>query len=78
MCLSVPAQIVTIEGDFAKVSVNGALFRAGIQMIENPRVGEYILLHAGFAIQKISAVEAEETLGLWKELNKLSEEGGDG
>jgi hydrogenase expression/formation protein HypC len=75
MCLSVPAQIVSVDGDFAEVSVNGALFRAGIHMIEDPQPGEYILLHAGFAIQKISDQEAEETLGLWKELDSLSEKG---
>jgi len=72
MCLSLPAQIVAISGDFADVSVNGAVFRAGLQMIENPVVGEYILLHAGFAIQKISDREAEETLSLLKELDQLS------
>jgi hydrogenase expression/formation protein HypC len=69
MCLSVPAQIVSIDGEFAEVSVNGALFRAGLQMIEDPQPGEYILLHAGFAIQKISDQEAEETLSL---LNDIS------
>jgi hydrogenase expression/formation protein HypC len=75
MCLSVPAQIVSIDGEFAEVSVNGALFRAGIQMIEDPQPGEYILLHAGFAIQKISDQEAEETLSLLHEI-KLSNQKG--
>lgn len=70
MCISVPAQIVTIEGDFAEVSVNGALFRAGLQLVEDPRVGEYVLLHAGFALQKISAEEAAQTLLLWNELEQ--------
>jgi len=74
MCLSVPAQIVAIEGDFAEVSVNGARFRAGLQLIENPQTGDYVLLHAGFAIQKISGSEAAETLTVLKEINRLSEE----
>ena len=69
MCLSVPAQIVTMDGEFAEVSVNGALFRAGIQMIENPQPGDYILLHAGFAIQKISDQEAGETLSMLHEIS---------
>ena len=75
MCLSVPAQIVTMDGEFAEVSVNGALFRAGIQMIEDPQPGEYILLHAGFAIQKISEQEAEETLSLLQEISFANQKG---
>jgi hydrogenase expression/formation protein HypC len=75
MCLSVPAQIVSIDGEFAEVSVSGALFRAGIQMIENPQPGEYILLHAGFAIQKISDHEAEETLSLLNEISFANQKG---
>jgi hydrogenase expression/formation protein HypC len=75
MCLSVPAQIVSMDGEFAMVSVNGALFRAGIQMIEDPQPGEYILLHAGFAIQKISDQEAEETLSLLHEISLANQRG---
>ena len=59
MCLSIPARIVSIEGNMAKVSAGGALFDAGLQMIENPVVGDYILLHAGFAIQKIRAISKD-------------------
>ncbi len=68
MCLSVPALVVSIQGDTAEVSVGGALFRAGLQMVEGVRKGDYILLHAGFAIQKISEEEAQETLKLLREL----------
>ena len=75
MCLSVPAQIVSIDGEFAEVSVNGALFMAGLQMIEDPQPGEYILLHAGFAIQKISDQEAEETLSLLNEIRIANRKG---
>ena len=62
MCLSIPAKIVSIDGSMAEVSAGGAIFKAGLQMIENAKVGDYILLHAGFAIQKISEKEAAETL----------------
>ena len=70
MCLSVPALVLKIEGEMADVSVGGAVFKAGLMMVENVRVGEYILLHAGFAIQKLDEKEALETIGL---LNELSE-----
>lgn len=68
MCLSIPAKIISIEGTMAEVSVGGTLFMAGLHMIEDVKAGDYILLHAGFAIQKISEKEAEETLNLLKEL----------
>jgi len=76
MCLSVPAKIVSLEGNVATVSVDGALFRAGIQMIENPVVGEYILLHAGFAIQKLNEEEARQTIALLREAGFLNENPG--
>ena len=74
MCLSIPARIISIEGDMAEVSTGGAVFKAGLHLIENPVVGEYILLHAGFAIQKLSEKEARETLSLLNELKEYSDE----
>lgn len=74
MCLSVPALIVSIDGQMAEVSVGGALFKAGLHMIENVKTGDYILLHAGFAIQKISKEEALETLNLLNELKNFENE----
>ena len=69
MCLSIPVRIVSINGSMAEVSAGGAIFKAGLHMIENAKVGDYILLHAGFAIQKISEKEAEKTLRLFEEMN---------
>jgi hydrogenase expression/formation protein HypC len=69
MCLSIPAKIVSIDGSMAEVSAGGTIFKAGLQLIENAMVGDYILLHAGFAIQKISEKEAEETIKLFEEIN---------
>ena len=69
MCLSMPARIVEINDNMADVSVGGTIFKAGLQMVENVEVGDYILLHAGFAIQKISEMEAKETIKLLNEMN---------
>lgn len=74
MCLSVPALVVKIDGQMADVSVGGAIFRAGLQMVDNISPGDYILLHAGFAIQKISEEEARETLNLLNELKSYENE----
>jgi hydrogenase expression/formation protein HypC len=55
----------------ADVSIGGALFKAGLHIVEDVRVGDYILLHAGFAIQKISEQDALETLNLLREMDDL-------
>ncbi len=69
MCLSVPARVVSVDGEMGDVSVGGAIFRAGLQMVENVRVGDYVLLHAGFAIEKLNEEDALETLRLLKEMD---------
>lgn len=74
MCLSVPALVVSIDGQMADVSVGGAIFKAGLHMVENVKTGDYILLHAGFAIQRISEEEAIETLNLLDELKNYETE----
>ncbi|MBA4322747.1 MAG: HypC/HybG/HupF family hydrogenase formation chaperone [Odoribacter sp.] len=70
MCLSVPAKIIEINGNMADVSIGGTIFKAGLQMVENAGVGDYILLHAGFAIQKISEEEALETIRIFNEIKE--------
>ncbi len=69
MCLSIPAKIVSIDGSMAEVSVGGSLFKAGLHMIKDAKIGDYILLHAGFAIQKISEQEATDTLKILREMD---------
>ena len=74
MCLSIPARIVSINGNMAEVDAGGAVFKAGLHIIENAKVGDYILLHAGFAIQIISEKEAAETLKILEEMNNSLKE----
>jgi len=72
MCLSIPAKVKTIDGEMAVVSVGGTEYNASLQMLEDVKVGDYILLHTGFAIQKISPEDAEETLKLFDEFEELN------
>ncbi|HKK58795.1 MAG TPA: HypC/HybG/HupF family hydrogenase formation chaperone [Salinivirga sp.] len=72
MCLSIPVRIESIEGSEAVVSINGATYKAGIHLIDNLKIGDYVLLHAGFAIQKISDEEARETLEIIKQMNNVN------
>jgi hydrogenase expression/formation protein HypC len=74
MCLSVPAKVIAIEGDMAKVTVGEAEYRASLQMLDDVAVGDYVLVHTGFAIQKISEEEALETLQTFKEFEDLNKQ----
>ena len=74
MCLSIPAKVVSIEGEMAKVSVGNTLREASLQMIEDVHPGDYVLLHTGFAIQKIDEKEAAETLKLFEELEQIEKQ----
>ena len=69
MCLSLPARVVAIEGAMAEVSVGGTVFMAGLQMVDDVTVGDYVLLHAGFAIEKLKKEDALETLRLLQEMD---------
>jgi len=75
MCLSIPAKIESIDGDMAVCSVGGAIYEASIEMLDPATLapGDYVLLHTGFALQKISQEEAEETLRLFDEFEQLNE-----
>ena len=66
-------QRCSIDGDLAEVSAGGTLFKANLCMIEDINPGDYILLHAGFAIQKLSESEAEETIRLLEEMTNSME-----
>ena len=59
MCLAVPARIVECSGDLAVVDIGGMRRSVSVALIENPRVGDCVLLHAGFAIQKWSDADIE-------------------
>lgn len=67
MCLAVPMKIEKIEGDLGTVDIGGVKRQIGLTLIDSPTVGDYVLVHAGFAIQKINEEEAAETVNLLNE-----------
>lgn len=69
MCLAIPMRIESIEGDFAIVETASARRRISVTLLEAPRINDYVLVHAGFAIQKIDERLAQETIEL---LNKMA------
>ena len=60
MCLAVPAKIVELQGTAATISVEGALREVDVSLIEEPRLGDFVLVHAGFAIHKWDQSEVDE------------------
>ncbi|MDI6814467.1 MAG: HypC/HybG/HupF family hydrogenase formation chaperone [Dehalococcoidales bacterium] len=68
MCLAVPARVLKIDGLKALVELGGLTRQASIVLVPDTQVGDYILLHAGFAIQKLDEREAKETIRLFAEL----------
>ena len=72
MCLSIPAKVLSIDKDIAKVSISGVEYDASIQLVEDLEIGDYVLLHAGFAIKKLNEEEAMETMKLIDELEQIN------
>ncbi|MGI6554252.1 MAG: HypC/HybG/HupF family hydrogenase formation chaperone [Bacillota bacterium] len=68
MCLSIPSKVVSIDGEFAEVDFQGVRKSVGISFLKDVKVGDYLLVHSGFAIQKINEKEALETLKCWEEI----------
>jgi hydrogenase expression/formation protein HypC len=60
MCLAVPARIVELHNSTATISVEGALREVDVSLIDEPRLGDFVLIHAGFAIHRWERGEVEE------------------
>ncbi len=75
MCLAVPMQVKTVEGQDAVVEQAGAALRIRTDLLEEVDVGDYVLVHAGFAIERVDEDEARETLALLRKLGVGAEPG---
>ncbi|HUL38699.1 MAG TPA: HypC/HybG/HupF family hydrogenase formation chaperone [Methanomassiliicoccales archaeon] len=73
MCLAVPGRIISINGHNAMIDFGGVQREANVTLIE-PKVGDYVVVHAGFAIQVVDEEEARETIKLWEELMASQQE----
>lgn len=68
MCLGIPAKIVKIADSMAEVEIGGIVRKASLDLIEEAQAGDYVILHAGFAIQRLDEEDAKETLRLLEEI----------
>jgi hydrogenase expression/formation protein HypC len=70
MCLAIPMQLIEVRGDRGVAETGGVRREVGLQLLDDAAVGEYVLVHAGFAIQKVDEEEARKTLELFRELGQ--------
>nr|HDO80633.1 HypC/HybG/HupF family hydrogenase formation chaperone [Candidatus Bathyarchaeota archaeon] len=75
MCLGVPAKVLEVRGEKAIVDFGGVVREAFITLLDDVRVGDYVMIHTGYAIEKLKPEEAEETLKLLREVMELGKEG---
>lgn len=74
MCLAVPAEVLELkENDMALTELGGVRKEVSLMLVDDVETGDYVLVHAGFAIEKIDKVEAQKTLELFEEIAKLDE-----
>lgn len=67
MCLAIPSKITRIDNEMATIDVDGVKRSASLLLLEDAAVGDYVIVHAGFAIKKLEEASALETLRLLKE-----------
>jgi hydrogenase expression/formation protein HypC len=72
MCLAIPAKVISVNGTNARVSIEDVEYTASLLLLDNVKPGDFIMLHAGFAIEKVDPDEAAETLRLLNEIEKNS------
>jgi len=68
MCLGIPAKVITTDGLNASVEIGGVKRDISLMLIDGVTPGEWVVIHAGFAINRVDPEEAEKTLELLKEL----------
>ena len=75
MCLAIPAEVVAIteDGQSATVSLDGVRKDISLALVTDARIGDYVLVHVGYALNKISPEEAQHTLDLMAELAEVPE-----
>lgn len=72
MCLAIPAEIVEIDGEMATVKVGEAMRKASLMLLpEAGQIGDYVIVHAGFALHKVDPKEAQESIRLLRDLASM-------
>jgi hydrogenase expression/formation protein HypC len=75
MCLAIPAKITEIKNNMGTIDMEGTQREVSLLLLEDAKVGDYVIVHAGFAIHKIDEAEAKESLKVLRELVSFVESG---
>jgi hydrogenase expression/formation protein HypC len=70
MCLAIPAKVISVDGTSARVTIEDVEYTASLLLLDDVKPGDFIMLHAGFAIEKVDPKEAAETLQLLLDMEK--------
>lgn len=73
MCLAVPLKIISIKGKMGIGELGRVKKKVSLMLLDKVKVGDYVLLHAGFAINRLETKEAEELLQLLREISEVSD-----
>ena len=68
MCLAIPAKVISVDGPSALVTIEDVTYKASLLLLDDVSPGDFVMLHAGFAIEKVDPEEAAETLRLLNEI----------
>ncbi len=74
MCLAIPSRIVEINDGLGTIDVDGVIRKVSLLLLEDPQVGDYVIVHAGFAIHKIDEIAALESLTILRQALALVEQ----
>ena len=74
MCLAIPMKVIELDGPEGKVESGGVVYNANFTLIPDVMTGDYVLIHAGFAIEKLDEHEAQKTIDLFKEIYESEKE----
>ena len=72
MCLAIPAKVLEVKGNIAKVDFGQGVAREVNVMLVDAKIGEYVLVHAGYAIEKLDQKAAQESLDTWRQVLEQS------
>ena len=73
MCLAIPAKIIEIENEMGTIDMDGTQREISLLLLEDAKIGDYVFVHAGFAIHKIDETEAMESLKVLREMATLED-----
>jgi len=73
MCLAVPMKVISLQNDTGIAEMSGVKKEISFMMLPEVEIGDYVIVHAGFAIQKLNEEEAQKTLALFREMAVLED-----